>query len=73
MEALHLEPLEDLSIRALGLAISPWMGHRGIADLQAEVGVVGLEEPTGELRAIVGDLVIGHAESAHNALDELNS
>ena len=48
------------------------MRHRGVADLGAEAVTVGLEGATGELRAIVGDDAVRHAEAANQALDELH-
>ena len=57
---------------ALGLAVAARVSHGGVADLRAEVGEVGFEQPAGELRAIVGDDAAGHAEAAYQALDELH-
>ena len=72
VEAPCLEALEDFSVGALGLAVAAWMSDGGIADLRAEVGTVGLEQPAGELRAIVGDDAVGYAEAANQTLDEFH-
>ena len=37
----------------------PWVIHRGVADLGAKAAAVGLEGAAGELRAVVGDDVVG--------------
>ena len=73
LEASCLEALEDLRVITLGLAVASWMRHRGIADLCADARAVGLEEATGELRAVVSDDAVGDAKAAHQALDELDS
>ena len=49
------------------------MCHRSIADLRSKVSIVGFEEVTSKLRAIICDDTIGDPEAAHEALDELDS
>ena len=72
LETPCLEALEDLGVGALGLTIASRVRNRGIADLHAEAGAVGLEEAACELGAIVGDDAIGNSKAAHEALDELD-
>ena len=48
------------------------MRHRGIADLRADAGAVGLEEAAGELGAVVSDDVVGDAKTKYQSLDELD-
>ena len=72
VEAPYLEALEDLSVCSLRLAVAARVSYRDVANLHAKVGAVGLEEAAGELRAIVGDDVVGDAEEAHQTLDELH-
>lgn len=48
------------------------MGHQCVVYLCTEVSTVNLEELTGDLRTVIRDDVVGYAEAAHEALDELD-
>ena len=72
VEAPCLEALEDLGVCSLGLTVAVWVSNGGITDLRAHVGIVGVEQAAGELRAIVGDDAVRHAEAANQALDEFH-
>ena len=72
VEASRLEALEHLSVGSLGLSIASWVSHRGVADLGAEAPTVCLEGATDELRVVVGDDAVGHAEAADQAPDEFH-
>ena len=72
VESLGLQTLEDLRISSLNLTIAPWIGHRGKTHLDAHVFAEVEEGPTGELGAIIHDDPIGHSETEHDPLDELD-
>jgi hypothetical protein len=48
------EPLEDLCVCPLSLAVAPGMSHRHKAELGADALAILLEEPTFELGPVVG-------------------
>ena len=72
LEAHCLEAPQDLRVGALRLAVAPQVGYRGVAYLCSKVSAIGPEEVTCELRTVVGDDAVGDAESAYEALDELD-
>ena len=56
----------------LGLAIAPRVRHQSMMYLRSKVSTIRLEEIASELRAVVGDDVVGNPKSAYETLDELD-
>jgi hypothetical protein len=72
IDAFRLEPLEDLSVGTLGLAIAPGIGNGGEVDLDVGQCAVLPEQPASELAAFVGDYAVRHTKMADQAMDELD-
>jgi hypothetical protein len=68
-----LQSLEDLSIGMLNLAISQWVSHRGITDVDLDVFTMALEHLARELSASISDDPVRYSKAVYNGLDELDS
>ena len=72
LEGPGLEAPQDLCVGTFSLAIAPGARHQSVADLRSKVSIVCFEEVTSELRAVVGDDVVGDPKPAHETFDELD-
>jgi hypothetical protein len=67
-----LESLEHHVVGSLDLAVAPWVGDRGVVDVDEVILAKVSEDRASEGCAQVGDDPIGHTEAIFDVSDEFN-
>jgi hypothetical protein len=62
--------MKDHTVRSFALSVTLWVQDQGIVDLDSCICAKVFELPHNKLGSVVGDYVIGEAESVHDLMNE---